>query len=159
MGLKDIFPGAQPDHEPKSELTPEQQEALELVAKKVVEWRMAVPAIMTLETAKPLSFIGSQVLVFFEPIVKSVFSLKYYDTFRELMEDRENVERLLQLIEKLDAELQVKEKEYKKKLRAYLKKQTWGKRFWMWLTGRYPNLDKLNEELTKYGQMSSDDMK
>ena len=51
MGLKDIFPGAQPDHEPKSELTPEQQEALELVAKKVVEWRMAVPAIMTLETA------------------------------------------------------------------------------------------------------------
>jgi hypothetical protein len=80
MGLKDILPGAQPDHKPKNELTPEQQEALEMVAKKVVEWKMAVPAIMTLETAKPLSFIGSQVLVFFEPIVKSVFSLKYYGT-------------------------------------------------------------------------------
>jgi hypothetical protein len=75
------------------------------------------------------------------------------------MEDRENVERLLQLIEKYDAELQVKEKEYKKKLKAYLKKQPWGGRFWMWVTGRYPNLDKLNEELTKYGHMSSDDMK
>jgi len=159
MGLKDILPGAQPDRTPKNELTPEQQEVLEKIAKKVVEWKMAVPAIMTLETAKPLSFIGSQVLVFFEPIVQSVFSLKHYDTFRELMEDRENVERLLQLIEKFDAEMLVKEKEYKKKLRAYLKKQPWGKRFWMWLTGRYPNLDQLNKELTKYGRMSSDDVK
>ncbi len=157
MGLRDMLPGAQPDYTPKDELTAEQQKALELVAKKVVAWRMAVPAIMALETAKPLSFIGSQAMVFFEPIVQSVFSLKYYDTFRELMEDRENVERLLRLIEKYDAELQVKEKEYKRKLRAYLRRQSWGSRLWMWISGRYPNLDKLNEELAKYGQMSGDD--
>ena len=157
MGIRDALPGAKPGSKPDAELTPEQQEVLEKIAKKVVEWRMAVPAIMTLETVKPLSFIGSQALVFFEPIVQSIFSIKHYDTFRELMEDRENVERLLQLIEKFDAELAIREKEYKKKLKAYLRKQPLGKRLWMWITGRYPNLGKLDEELTKYGRMSGED--
>ncbi len=157
MGINDLLPGAQPDHTPKDDLTDDQRMVLEKIAKKVVEWRMAVPAIMALETAKPLSFIGSQVLVFFEPIVQSIFSMKYYDTFRELMEDRQNVERLLQLIEKFDAELVVREREYKKKLKTWLRKQTWGKRLWLWLTGKYPNLDQLNEELSKYGQMTVDE--
>lgn len=157
MGFRDAVPGPQPDHKPEGELTPDQKEVLEKVAKKVVQWRMAVPAIMALETAKPLSFIGSQALVFFEPIVQSIFSIKHYDTFRELMEDRENVERLLQLIEKFDAELAVREKEYKKKLKTYLKRQPYGKRLWMWFTGRYPNSEKLDAELSKYGRMSGED--
>jgi hypothetical protein len=157
MGLKDMIPGAQPDIDPEGELTPEQREVLEKVAKKVVYWRMAVPAIMALETAKPLSFIGSQAMVFFEPIVQTMFSFKHYDTFRELMENRDNVERLLLLIEEHDSKLKVREKQYDKKLKLFLKKQTFGRRAWLWFTGRYPNSDKLDEELTKYGIMSSDD--
>ncbi|MBU1319714.1 MAG: hypothetical protein KKG33_15075 [candidate division Zixibacteria bacterium] len=158
MGLGDMIPGSKGQPESQKELPPEQQEILEKVAKKVVRWRMAVPAIMALETAKPLTFIGSQVMVFFEPIVQTIFSIKYYDTFREMMEDRENVERLLLCIEKFDAELKVREKDYNKKLKRYLKKQSWGKRFWMWLTGRYPNLEQLEKELSKYGAMSSEDL-
>ncbi len=158
MGLKDMIPGAQPDVDPEGELTPEQREVLEKVAKKVVHWRMAVPAIMALETAKPLSFIGSQAMVFFEPIVQTLFSIKHYDTFRELMENRDNVERLLLLIEKHDAELKVEEKKYDKKLKLYLKQQTLGRRFWLWFTGRYPNSAKLDEELTKYGITSNNDI-
>ena len=157
MSLKGMIPGAQPDIDPDGELTPEQREVLDKVAKKVVYWRMAVPAIMALETAKPLSFIGSQVMVFFEPIVQTMFSIKHYDTFRELMEGRDNVERLLLLIEEHDAKLKVKEKKYDKKLKLFLKQQTFGRRAWLWFTGRYPNSDKLDEELTKYGIMSSDD--
>ncbi len=157
MGHKDMIPGAQPDIDPEGELTPEQREVLEKVAKKVVQWRMAVPAIMALETAKPLSFIGSQVMVFFEPIVQTVFSIKHYDTFRELMENRDNVERLLLLIEEHDSKLKVREKQYDKKLKLFLKKQTFGRRAWLWFTGRYPNSEQLDKELTKYGIMSSDD--
>ena len=157
MGLKDIMPGGNSSQKSQDELTPEQQEVLEKVAKKIVYWKMAVPAIMTLETVKPLSFIGSQVMVFFEPIVQTIFSLKYYDIFRELMEDHVNVERLLLLIEKYDAELHVKEKKYKKRLKAYLKRQTLGRRFWLWLTGRYPSSEQLDKELSKYGTMSSDE--
>lgn len=157
MGLKDMIPGTRPDIDPEGVLTTEQREVLEKVAKKVVYWRMAVPAIMALETAKPLSFIGSQVMVFFEPIVQTMFSFRHYDTFRELMEDRDNVERLLLLIEEHDAKLKVKDKKYDKKLKLFLKQQTFGRRAWLWFTGRYPNSDKLDEELTKYGIMSSDD--
>jgi len=152
MGINDLFPGGnQPGRDIRGELTEEEFEVLDKVAKKVVQWRMAVPAIMTLETAKPLSFIGSQVMVFFEPIIKSLFAMKYYDIFQQLMEDRENVERLLQLIEKHDAELIVTEKDYRRKLKIYLKRQPFGRRAWMWFSGRYPNLDQLNEQMEKWG--------
>ncbi len=151
MGIHDLFPSGSQGNDIKGELSDEQFEVLDKVAKKVVDWRMAVPAIMALETAKPLSFIGSQAMVFFEPIVKSLFAMKYYDTFRELMEDRENVERLLQLIEKRDSELVVREKDYRKKLKIFLKRQSFGKRAWMWFSGRYPNLDQLNEQMERWG--------
>lgn len=63
-------------------LPEEEQVVLEKVAKKVVEKSMTVPAIVFLESVKPLNFVGSQAMVFFEPIVQSLFNLKDYDTFR-----------------------------------------------------------------------------
>lgn len=59
-----------PKEPPKGKLTPEQEEVLNKVARKVVEKRMTVPALMFIESVKPLNFIGSQMLVFFEPIVQ-----------------------------------------------------------------------------------------
>ncbi len=76
---------------------------------------MTVPAILFLESVNPLNYIGSQMLVFFEPFVQTLFSLKEYGEFIKIMEERENVERLLVKIEKFDAEAQAKEKEEKKK--------------------------------------------
>jgi hypothetical protein len=152
MSYKDIPPESRPSGQPHDdELTAEQREVLEGVARKVVDWKMAVPAIMALETAKPLSFIGSQAMVFFEPIVQSLFSIKHYDTFRELMENRANVERVLLLIEKYDSDLKAREKEYKQKLKTYLRRQTRGRRVWLWLTGRYPSLDQLNKAAETHG--------
>ena len=85
-------------------LTPEQEAILDKIARKVVHWKMTVPAIMFLETSKPLSFLGSQTMVFFEPVIQSIFSFKDYDTVRKLLEERGNVERLLLKIEQFDAE-------------------------------------------------------
>ena len=96
-------------------LTPKQEEILDRIAYKVVQWRMTVPAILFLESVKPLNFVGSQMLVFFEPFVQAVFTVRDYNEFVRMMEERENVERLLQRIEKLDAEMLQKEKEEKRK--------------------------------------------
>ncbi len=130
MGIKDLFPSSQ--EEPRKDKPPipaEEDAVLERAAKKVVEWKMTVPAILFLESVKPLNFIGAQALIFFEPIVQGVFSIKDYDTFRMAMERRENVENLLQKIEALDAIAFRKEKLYKKKYKEERKKWKWYQRY------------------------------
>jgi len=88
-----------------NELSPEQRDALvEKIARAVVDRNLTAPAVFFLESVKPLSFIGSQVMVFFDPIVRSVFTLRGYNEVRLAMEDRQNVEILLRRIEALDAE-------------------------------------------------------
>jgi len=98
-------------------LTPEQDEILNKIAKKVVYWKMTTPAILFLESVKPMNYIGSQMLVFFEPFVQTLFNVKEYNEFVKIMEERENVERLLQKVEKFDAEKTEKEREEKRKKR------------------------------------------
>lgn len=120
---KDMIP---PTNTP---IPPEEAAVLEKVAKKVVEWKMTVPAIIFLESVKPLNYIGAQAMVFFEPIVQAIFSIKDYDSFRVAMERRENVENLLQRIEALDAIAYKKEKLYKKKVREERKKWKWYQRY------------------------------
>ncbi|MBD3334977.1 MAG: hypothetical protein GF355_05630 [Candidatus Eisenbacteria bacterium] len=90
---------------------------LEKVAERVVRMRMGVPAVFFLESAKPLSFIGSQALVFMEPFVKAFLTLPQYDQFARMMEDRANVERLIQLVEQKDREQEAREKEFRRKQR------------------------------------------
>jgi len=78
-------------------------ELLSRIAGKVVEKEMTVPAIMLLEMVKPLSFLGSQALVFLNPIVSLVVSSGDYYRFVRLMEDRANIEKLEIAIEEENA--------------------------------------------------------
>lgn len=91
-------------------LTPEEIELIEKIADAVVVRRMSVPAILFLETSRPLSFIGSQFLYFFEPIVRAFVKGDQYNRLASLMEDRANVERLLRAIEAREAEAGEKER-------------------------------------------------
>jgi hypothetical protein len=101
---------------PLAGLKPEEQDAalLEAVAQRVVRMGLAVPAVFFLESTKPLSYIGSQALVFLEPFVKSIFNLAAYDRFVALLEDRKNIEKLMQRIEELDEDARQEEKERKR---------------------------------------------
>jgi hypothetical protein len=72
------------------------------IARKIVDMRLTPVAIVTLESVKPLSFIGSQLMVFFQPIFSAVFPFKQYDEFAALLEERSNIEEFIQLIEKLE---------------------------------------------------------
>ena len=107
----------------------EEKALLDKLAKKVVHWKMTAPAIMALESVKPLNYIGSQTMVFFEPIIQTIFNLKDYDTIRQMLERRETIEMLLLRIEFLDAIARRKEKLFNKLKREYLRTQTTGFRF------------------------------
>ena len=96
---------------------PEHREIMDRFAKRVVDWRMTAPAILFLESSKPLSFLGNQALIFFQPMVQSIFNFKTYDEVAEILDDRDNLEYLLSSIEKLEAERTKTEREEKKRRR------------------------------------------
>ena len=80
------------------------EEILNKIAQKVVDMRLTPVAIVMLESSKPLSFVGSQLMVFFQPIVTSLFPFRQYDEAAALLEERSNVEALIQTIERLEDE-------------------------------------------------------
>lgn len=69
------------------------------VADRVVEMRLETPAILTLESTRPLSLIAGQAMIFFEPLVQALFRIADYRRFATLVERRDALERLALLIE------------------------------------------------------------
>ncbi len=117
-----------PEHCPLPE---DERLVLDKLARKTVQWGpgMTVAAIMFLESIKPANFIMSQVLVFFEPIIQSVFSIKDFDTFRCALEKRETVEILIQKIEAYDAIAKKREKAFRKWYKQEKKTWKWYQRY------------------------------
>lgn len=74
------------------------------LAGEVVDRHMAAPAVMLLESSKPFTFVGSQAIVFFDPILSMLGFIKDYDKYRSILEDREKVERLIRAIEEMEEE-------------------------------------------------------
>ncbi|MEE2859025.1 MAG: hypothetical protein VX820_04840 [Candidatus Neomarinimicrobiota bacterium] len=72
------------------------------LAKKIVRHGLAVPAIFFIEMVKYLSFFGSQLMIFFGPIITVFIASHMYYKYAELLEDRKNVEFLLVEIERLE---------------------------------------------------------
>ena len=89
--MKDNIVGHMSDHELISSL-----------AKKIVRHGLAVPAIFFLEMVKYLAFFGSQLMIFFGPIITVFITSHLYYKYAELLEDRKNVEFLLTEIERLE---------------------------------------------------------
>ncbi len=82
------------------EFNEKDQALFDKLADFVTKRKMTAPAILFLESTKPLNFIGSQFLVVLGPLIKVFFNIAEYDRIVELMEKRENVERLICSIEK-----------------------------------------------------------
>jgi hypothetical protein len=80
-------------------LSAEDLALLDRVAARVVELRMDVPAMLTLESAAPMSMIAGQTLVFFEPFVAALLRLPDYRRFARLIERRDAVAALTDAIE------------------------------------------------------------
>lgn len=69
------------------------------LADYVVRRNMSTPAIMFLESVRPLNFIGSQAIVFFKPILSSFFSRVEYDRLAGILSNRESIDMLINEIE------------------------------------------------------------
>ncbi len=82
-------------------------EIIRKLAAKVVEMRLTPVAIVMLESSKPITFVGSQLMVFFQPVYAAVFPATPYNEIATLLEDRANVERLIQEIEKSEEERRI----------------------------------------------------
>jgi len=88
-----------------SDIPPERkEEILGKLAQRVVDMRLTPLAIVALESGKPLSFVGSQLMVFFQPVFTSIFPFHQYDEVAALLEERPNLEALIQRIEQLEDE-------------------------------------------------------
>ncbi len=89
-------------------------EMIEAVAKRVQQFGMLVPAIFFLEMHKPLSYIGAQAMHFFSPIAGVLFPT--FEDYAYFLEDRQNVELLIQKLESLsDQEEEAKRQAKKEK--------------------------------------------
>jgi hypothetical protein len=95
---------------PERELSPEDAEFLDRLAGWLAERRLATAAVLFLESVKPMNFVGSQAMFFFEPMVKAFLTGEGYTRFARIMERRENVERFLERIEAADAQQQERER-------------------------------------------------
>jgi hypothetical protein len=73
---------------------------LDRLAARVVELKLEVPAILTLESVRPLTVIASQAMIFFEPMVQSLFRFSDYRRFTALIERREVPGLLVERIER-----------------------------------------------------------
>ncbi|MFQ6059205.1 MAG: hypothetical protein ACE5MB_10050 [Anaerolineae bacterium] len=76
-------------------------ELIEGLARKIAHLGLTTPAILFLEAHKPLSFLGSQALLFSQPLLGFLLGDKEAQDYALLLEDRENVERLLRSLEQL----------------------------------------------------------
>lgn len=83
------------------EITPERrEELLDEVVNVIRRYGLITPAIFFGEMNKPLSFIGSQALHFFTPVIGAFVDEARVTEYATLLEDRNNLEYLLQKLEK-----------------------------------------------------------
>ncbi len=83
-------------------LTEEQDELLNRIAGYIVKKRLSPAAILALETSLPFNFVGSQLMVFFQPMVDLFISMKEYNMIMEMLDRRESIEILMNRIEELE---------------------------------------------------------
>jgi hypothetical protein len=85
-------------------LTDRQREWLEKLAQKAVQRGLTCPAMMLLESVKPLNYVGAHVVLFFKPLISALFPPERCDEVASLLERRDGLEELIQMIERADRE-------------------------------------------------------
>lgn len=106
----------------------EEEELIEKVAEKIREYRMETPAILYLESFKPLTYIGGQMgRLFISPYLPALSEeLEMQgEKILRVFEKRENVEKLIELLEEKSREESDEEKfDAEKKINEIISKIT-----------------------------------
>ena len=101
------------------EVTPEDEDKIiRKIAEKIHQYGLDIPAVLMIETIKPLSFIGTQMGRFFVspllPVLGEDIGLSG-EKFLQVFEKRENVEKLIKAVKELTQEEEEKKKAEKAK--------------------------------------------
>lgn len=103
------------------------ERALELadrLGKFIAQKKMSAPALVFIESVRPLNFISSQLLYFVGPFAELIFDRKAYQEFAAMLDKRENIDLLVDAIERWDEDIWLEER----KKRKLARKARW-KRF------------------------------
>ncbi|MCL1826788.1 MAG: hypothetical protein FWG20_01990 [Candidatus Cloacimonetes bacterium] len=86
-------------------------ELIEKTAKFFAERRMGAPAILFIESFRPLHFLGSQAMYFLSPFVTTLFDSKEFEEMAAILDSEENVKYLINRIDELDMQFNAAERE------------------------------------------------
>jgi hypothetical protein len=93
------------------EVSAQQAAAVDRIARFVVRFGLTIPAILSLESMRPLSYVGSQFMHVLTPSVQALLSSQDWDALARLLEDRRGLDYLLERIEVVAAEREQGERE------------------------------------------------
>lgn len=76
-----------------------ERQVVDQLAETVVRRNLTVPALLFLESSRPMNYVGSQALVFFQPMASWLFKGDSYRVFQAFLERRESIEYICRRIE------------------------------------------------------------
>ena len=77
---------------------------VEDVAREIQLYGMTGPAMMFLEGCRPYRSLGSQAMLFFDPVLRTIFG-SGSDSMNAVMSDESGIERLMERLEEIDEEI------------------------------------------------------
>ena len=75
-------------------------ELIKKIAETVAKRKMTVPAVLLIESCKPLNRLASQFVLVISPLLALFVSYEQINAFSDLLQDRNSIEKLLAEIEK-----------------------------------------------------------
>ena len=114
-------------------VTEEDEKVLEAFARSIVKRRLSAPALLWFTSLKPLNFLGASIMqagefVFKSMMLESIIKYRFmpefeHGTFVKALEKRVCVDRLIDLIDKYEAETQAEKKAERKERKRKKAKQ------------------------------------
>jgi hypothetical protein len=86
------------------QITPLQEASVDKVTDFLVRFGMTTPALFTLETMRPLSYVGSQFMHILTPAISTFLTSEAWKEMADLLEDRRGMDYVLKRIESADRE-------------------------------------------------------
>ena len=76
------------------------EDPVESLAREIQLYGMAGPAMMFLEASRPYRSLGSQAMLFFDPVLRTIFG-SGSDAMQRVLSDEGGIERLIERLEEI----------------------------------------------------------
>ena len=80
------------------------EDPVEDVAREIQLYGVSGPAMMFLEASRPYRALGSQAMLFFDPVLRTIFG-SGSDAMYRVLADESGIDRLIERLEEIDEEV------------------------------------------------------